>query len=294
MLTYRHQTWLRILFRGQGTFVRGVPQRVLTFGVVAFAVTLADLYWSTRVEMPVGLHELGGAVLALILAFRTNMAYSRFWEARTVWGSLVNASRNLARVLDRFSMGQGRPIIPWIAVFAHTLRTRLRDEPLDADLAEFISPLDVEWLERSPHPVLASADALSSGISWLQQRHHLEPLMAQRAEALVGEMVACLGGCERIRNTPTPLGYVLLVERLVAIYLLSLPFSLVARAGWTTPMLAMAISYPILMLDALAIELDDPFGHDPNDLPLNQITDVISRDVQHEPQLPYPVEALID
>jgi putative membrane protein len=294
MLTYRHHTWLHILFMGRGTFVRGVPLRVLTFGLIALVVTVVDLRFSTRVEMPVGLHEVGGAVVALILAFRANTAYARFWEARTIWGTLVNTARNLARLLDRYTAGKGRPLMPWIATFAHALRTRLRDEPLDIAPRGLLAPLDVAWLEQAPHPVLAAADALSAGVSGLQRHGHLEPLMAQRAESLVGEMVTCLGGCERIRSTPTPLGYVLLIERLVAVYLFSLPFALVARAGWSTPLVTMAIAYPVLMLDALAIELDDPFGHDPNDLDLTRITGVIEQDVKHEPEPPYPEAAIAD
>lgn len=286
MLTYRYQTWLHILFRGPGTFVRGVPLRVLAFGLIALVVTYVDLFITTRVEMPVGLHEVGGAVVALILAFRLNAAYARFWEARTIWGALVNASRNLARLLDRYGGGTGRDVVPWIAVFAHTMRTRLRDEAIDEQVVALLPPSAATWLATAPHPVLAAADRLSSGIQDLLRQRHIDPLMAQRAEILVGEMVNCLGGCERIRNTPTPLGYVLLVERLVAVYLLSVPFAMVARAGWTTPLLTMAIAYPALMLDALAIEFDDPFGHDPNDLPLNRITDVIERDVRHEPESP--------
>jgi putative membrane protein len=294
MLTYRHHTWLHILFMGRGSFVRGVPLRVLTFGLIALAVTFVDRRISSRIAMPVGLHEVGGAVVALILAFRANTAYARFWEARTIWGSLVNASRNLARLLDRHAGAAGRPLIPWVAVFAHALRTRMRDEAVDIGGKGLLSTGDLTWLQQAPHPVLAAADVLSTGIARLQQRRQLEPLMAQRAELLVGEMVNCLGGCERIRKTPTPLGYVLLIERLVAVYLISLPFALVARAGWTTPLLTMAISYPVLMLDALAIELDDPYGHDPNDLPLTQITEVIEHDVRHEPEPPEPVDAMAD
>jgi putative membrane protein len=294
MLTYRHQTWLHILFMGQGSFVRGVPLRVLTFGLFAIGVTVVDVYFSTRVEMPVGLHEVGGAVVGLILAFRTNMAYARFWEARTIWGGLVNTSRNLARMLDRYPTAGGRALVPWIAVFNHSLRSRLRDEPSDIGDHGLISPPELAWLQTTPNQVLAAADMLSSGIARLARKGHFDPLMAQRAESLVGDLVNGLGACERIRHTPTPLGYVLLIERLVAVYLLSLPFALVSRAGWTTPLLAVFISYPILMLDALAIELDDPFGHDPNDIALSKLTEVIERDVRHEPAPPDDEADVVD
>lgn len=282
MLTYRRTAWLKILFSARGTFVRGVPLRVLTFGMIALAVTVVHRYTHVQLQMPVGLHEVGGAVVALILAFRANTAYARYWEARTVWGNLVNASRNLGRLIDSQTTAHAaerRTTIAWIIVFAHAVRARLRDESAGDDLKRLLAPKDVDALLACPHPALAAADQLSSRLSAMARRGAIDPLLNQRADVLVGELVNCLGGCERIRNTPTPLGYILLFERFLAIYLASLPFALVGRAGWVTALVTVLVAYPVLMFDALAIELDDPFGHDPNDLPLTRITDTIERNL---------------
>jgi putative membrane protein len=107
----------------------------------------------------------------------------------------------------------------------------------------------------------------------------LPPLMLQLAEQQIVTLIDCLGGCERISKTPTPLGYVLLIQRFAAIFLATLPFALVARVGMATPFITIIVAYPLLMIEALGSELDDPFGYDANDLALNQICITIQSDL---------------
>ena len=107
----------------------------------------------------------------------------------------------------------------------------------------------------------------------------LPPLILPLAEEQVVKLIDCLGGCERISKTPTPLGYVLLIQRLAAMFLATLPFALVARVGMATPFIVVIVAYPLLMIEALGSELDDPFGYDANDLALNQICATIQSDL---------------
>ena len=95
--------------------------------------------------------------------------------------------------------------------------------------------------------------------------------MAVHAQQLVANLVDCIGGCDRIAGTPIPIGHVLLIERFLAVYLATLPFMLVTRIEALTPIATMAIAYPLLLLDALGAELESPFGHEPNHLPLTRI-----------------------
>ena len=103
--------------------------------------------------------------------------------------------------------------------------------------------------------------------------------MASRAEDQVNVLVNSLGGCERIAKTPTPLGYVLLIQRFLVVYLATLPLGLVGALGVLTPLVCMIVAYPVLMIEALGRELDDPFGHEPNDIALTRICDTIERDL---------------
>src|SRR5690242_1769790 len=100
MIPYDRRAWFRLLFSARGNLTGGVLLRVLTFGALGLAVSLIDRSERYSLQIPTGFHEVAGVVIGLILAFRTNTAYARFWEGRTLWGGIVNASRNLARMVD--------------------------------------------------------------------------------------------------------------------------------------------------------------------------------------------------
>jgi len=143
--------------------------------------------------------------------------------------------------------------------------------------------LSLPWELRLP---VARDPALLNAVSrvffeeareWL--RAIAGPTPGARVEEEVMALVNSLGGCERIRKTPTPLGYVLLLRRMVALYLATLPLCLVAEIGLLTPLVTMIIAYAVLMIEGIGQELDNPFGHDPNDLALSRVCDTIERDL---------------
>jgi putative membrane protein len=287
MIPYPRGGWLRFLVAPHGSFVRGVPLRVLAFGVIAAIAWAGDRYLS--LHLPIGPHEIAGAIIALILAFRTNTAYNRFWEGRTLWGAIVNSCRNLTRIAMHHS-GQdsveARAFATWVVVFAHSSRRWLRGET-DWPEIQALLPADAyEVLVRSPHPPLHAADELSRHVAALVRRGSLDPMMAASAEGEIVALVNCLGGCERIRKTPTPLGYVVLSQRLIAITLASLPFALIEQVGALTPLITMTVAYPILLIEGLGTELDNPFGHDVNDLPLTRICKTIEENLLAAPPTP--------
>lgn len=281
MIPYSSRNWLRLLFSVRGSLSRGVLLRVLAFGAIAGAVVLLDQL-GVRVHLPAGVHETSAAVIALILAFRTNTAYNRFWEGRSLWGAIVNASRNLAQIAEchvKDGTDEAREFSTWIVVFAWVTRRRLRSETSWPEIERLLGPPDFTALAEAPHPSLFAARRLSSIIShWIEQRR-VDPMMGVNAQRLVASLVDSLGGCEKIAKTPSPLGHVLLMERFIALYLATLPFMLVTRIEMLTPVATMLIAYPILLLDALGAALDDPFGHDPSHLPLTRICLTIEKDL---------------
>ncbi len=281
MLPYKPRDWLRLLLRIRGSFARGVPLRILAFGAIAAVVTEIDRRGVT-LHLPAGVHEAGGAVIALVLAFRVNTGYNRFWEGRTLWGAIVNASRNLNRIVYRHaaqSPDDARTFAVWVVTFAHAARRRLRGEAQCPEIEYLLGPEQYASLTGLGSPPLVAASELSRRIQALLARGAIDAKFAVQAEAEVNVLVNSLGGCERILKTPTPLGLVLLIERLIALYLSTLPFNLLGRVEVFTPLITMLIAYPILMIDALGAEFDEPFGHDANDLPLTRICTTIERDL---------------
>jgi len=273
--------WLKTLAAPHGSSSKGVLGRVALFGGVAVLVWLASRM-SLRVTTPVGVHEVAGAVIALILAFRTNTAYARFWEGRILWGAIVNASRNLSRLVEAHAAppaDEARAVSSWIVAFAHATRTGLRGQEAGAEIRTLVPEADFAELRLAPHAALFCAGRLSRSVRALAEQGRLDPMMRARAEGLVADLVDYLGACERIRKTPTPAGYVLLARRAIVILLATLPAALVESAGAYAILTTVLVAYPVLLIEALANELDNPFGHDGNDLPLSRICQTIEADL---------------
>ena len=281
MLPYARRDWLHLLVSPRGSLSPGVMRRVLIFGAIATALWLADRY-IPRVGLSIGLYEVAGAVIALILAFRTNTSYNRFWEGRTLWGSIVNASRNVTRIVNAHAAvapSAARELAVWVVVFAHATRRSLRGQAERPEIQRLLSAEQAEAMAAHVHPPLYAAQQVSDRLAAFVRAGSLERNMAVCAEEELNILVNCLGGCERILKTPTPLGYVLLLQRGVVLYLATLPLALIDAIGAMTPIVTMMVAYPVLMIEAIGGELDDPFGHEPNDLPLTRICDTIERNL---------------
>lgn len=281
MIPYSSRSWLRLLVTARGTFSRGVVLRVAFFGLVAIGVVVLDEL-GVRVHLPAGVHETSAAVVALILAFRTNTGYGRFWEGRSLWGAMVNASRNVVQIAKSHVQTEAddlRRFTTWIVVFAWVTRRRLRGERSWPEIERLLDPVDFAALTEAPHPSLFASRRASGMLARWIREERLNQMIAADAQRLVSSLVDSLGGCEKIAKTPTPLGHVLLMERFIALYLATLPFMLVTRIELLTPLATVLIAYPILLLDALGSSLDDPFGHDASHLPLTRICLTIEKDL---------------
>jgi putative membrane protein len=289
MIPYDRVAWFRLLVSAHGTLARGVFAKVVGFGAIAVIIWAVDRLIAIPLRLPVGFHEVAGIVIGLILAFRTNTGYARFWEGRTLWGGIVNASRNLARIVVRhggLDEGEAREFNAWIVAFAHATRCRLRGLEEVKEAEKLLPPDDYQRLRAAPHPALFCAEELSRRIADLSTRQALDPIMAGVAERQLAALVNCLGGCERIARTPTPLAYVLLMQRAAVLYLGSLPMGLLSRLDWLTPVVTMAVAYLVLMIETIGNELDDPFGNDPSDIPLDRICATIAFDLLGEGKRP--------
>jgi putative membrane protein len=281
MLPRLPQSWLRTLVTPHGSLSRGVPIRTLAFGAIATGVWII-FRRGLRVDLPMGLHEVAGFLIALILAFRTNTAYARFWEGRTLWGGIVNASRNLTRAVT-FHAGLGpeeeRAFTAWVVAFAHATRRSLRGQTDAPEIARLLPEGEHEPFAAARHRPLYVAGRISERIVDLAREGRLNPMMQAHAESQLAALVDFLGGSERIERTPTPAGYVLLLERAIAFYLATVPFAIVERLGAYVVPVTMMVSYLVLMIEGLGRELDNPFGHEPNDLPLSRICSKIEIDL---------------
>ncbi len=286
-------SWLRILLFGGRT----LPP---FFGRVLFATGLAFL--TTYLHRVDALHFpdltpqpfiLIGLPLGIFLGFRNSSAYDRYWEARKVWGELTNTARTWARQTltlpnQLVSHAERAEAARLVAAFAHGLRARLR-EASPAQGLELLSKESVEtwraWCQQTaeakpslPYFVLEHA---GRRVSRWREQGALADMTWMPFEQSLTTLSNVLGACERIRNTPIPYSYAVLMHRIVAVYCTLLPLGFSESVGFSTPFLVFAVSYALFGLDAIAEEIEQPFGTDPNDLPLDRICEVIERDIKH-------------
>jgi putative membrane protein len=271
VISYDSKNWIRIL--GQ------VPQsrvfRTLFLDVLAAGAYAAAVVW-LEVEVIGSLLPLGpsflsilGIILGLLLVFRTNTAYDRWWEGRRLWGQLVNVSRGLSHHLDAM-LGDSPPRDGARAAYAQLLAT------FAASLSAHLRAPGAVGAHEAPTTLLSSlhraihAD-ITQGHLASESRIALAPLLQQFDDVL--------GACERIRNTPIPYSYSSYVKQFVLVYAIVMPFGLAKDFGYGAIIASMLTFFATMGLELLAEEIEEPFGTDRNDLPLDDIAAVIGRDV---------------
>ncbi len=276
--------WLISALQFKGSVIPEILPRVMLCGIFGlFVYVLHELGW--RVSFPVLGILIPNLVLGLLLVFRTNTAYERFWEGRKAWGNIVNTIRNLTRqilVAIQETSPQDRAekiaALHLLVAFAIATKLHLRGEPLD-ELQGLITSDQLEKLQNMNHPPLEIMFWLSS---YLQKQHNQKSVYTLQLNAmneLINLLIDALGACERIQRTPIPLAYAIHLKQLLLIYCLSLPFQMVKDLNWLTAPVVALISFTLLGIEQIGIEIEDPFGSDPNDLPLDTICLNIRRNI---------------
>lgn len=271
MITYDPKNWLRVLF----DFPRSPVFRTLFLDVVGAGAWAALVVWVetdlVRVAVPLGPSFLSilGIILGLLLVFRTNTAYDRWWEGRRLWGQLVNVSRGLSQQLGAQLAGpehQARRelYVELLSGFPVRLASHLR-QPVTADTGHL------------PNETMCALHAaiqadLAAGRLTPDTRIVLAPLLQAFDDVA--------GACERIRKTPIPFSYSVYIKQFVVLYAFIMPFGLVREFGYGTVIASMFTFFATMGLELLATEIEEPFGTDVNDLPLDQIAATIARNVR--------------
>ena len=286
MTTYDPNKWTSHLFDIEGSLVREILGRVVL--CVAWSAVVVCLFQAVpdpfrRMAIPETAHSLIGSALALLLVFRTNSSYDRFWEGRKQWGGIVNESRNFARQCEAWC-GADRALtdsaIRWVIAFAFATMHRLRGSN-QVGLASDGLPIDeIRTMQDSGHLPLAIARKLTALLRDARQRGVIDPLQLQSLDQNLQLLIDYCGACERIRATPAPYGYVVHLRRALIIYCLTLPLALVERFGWTTIPVTLVISYILFGIEEIGVEIENPFELTINDLPLETICDTIQRDLR--------------
>lgn len=279
MISYNTKDWLAVLFRfNKADTVRKLLPMLFVVGAYSWfiaylEVEILNLSENSYLRNVTVLHNLLGFAISILLVFRTNTAYDRWWEGRKLWGSLTNNSRNLAiklnAILPPDDLVNRNFFRKTIGLYASILRDHLRTETTRLALDEIDHPeLAIDTNRHLPNQV---AMLLMNRIQDLYKNNKItgDQLITMNNELL--SFTDICGACERIKNTPIPYSYSVFIKKFVFIYVLTLPVGFVFSLGYLVIPVVVFVFYVLASLELIAEEIEEPFGGDHNDVPTDKI-----------------------
>lgn len=245
-----------------------------------FDLTIAVLYARAGATMlglaslPLGLM---GAGISIFLAFRNNSAYDRWWEARRLWGSLVNDARTFSRqaftLIDRDGpAGAATDLIEWQVVYVHALRCHLRGQNPFPEIAGRLPADLVGRLRGQQNVPVAMLLYAGERLRQFYDAGQLDSIRFVQLDSTLSRLCDIQGACERIKHTPLPRQYEYFPRMLVGAYCLMLPFGLVEGMGLLTPLASTVVSFMFLALESIGRDIEAPFENTLHDTPMGQLS----------------------
>lgn len=284
MISYNPKVWLVYIFRFQksDTIRQLLPILILIAiycGVIAYLeIEYFKLTETSHLKNLSVIHTTLGFVLSLLLAYRINSAYDRWWEGRKLWGALVNNSRNLAIKLsvmlkDEKDLAYFRKLIP---SYASMLNKHLKDEETSKMLFEHVD-LAIDHHKHRPNQI---AKMLFQKINDLYTTHKItgDQLIILNSE--IQSFTDICGACERIKNTPIPYSYNTFIKKFIFVFVITLPYAYVFILGYYVIPVVTFIFYVLVTIELISEEIEEPFGYDDNDLPTSKIAENIKKHVE--------------
>ena len=272
--------------------------------VIVIAYKVMHWEWVGSKNVPLALY---GSAIGIIVGFRNNSAYGRWWEGRGLWGAIVNNSRSLARQVcstmhpnperhgedaaDLAEM-QRRLVLHQIA-YVHALRQHLRKLSPWEEIEPLLRADEIAALKVSKNVPLTLQQQIGRLLRQSKDRGWIDRLEWQAMDRNLDDLADAQGGTERIKNTPMPKQYDFFPMLFVQIYCLLLPIGMVENLGWFTPLGSTLVGFMFLALDKIGRDLEDPFDNTIYDVPLTAITrtiDINLRQLLGETELPPAAE----
>jgi putative membrane protein len=270
-----------LVFKFKGYLIKRLFPNILWVMLPTAILCIVHSFWKIETSANLSLPSLLGAILGILLVFRNNTAYERWWEARKELGALVNTSRNFALQVthllphDRFT---GR-LIKLIAAFPYALKEHLRGKVKIEEIS-FLSNEILERLKTWNHQPNGLTNEMTIIIKEKYNKNQITDFQLIKLLGEIEKLIDILGKCERIRRTPMPQAHTYLLKMFIVIYAIIAPFGLIETLGWWSLMAVAAMYYVAMSIVIIAEEIEDPFGTDENDLPVDAIAKNIHLNVK--------------
>jgi putative membrane protein len=271
MITYNPKDWFKLIFQfhRSDTFRILLPTMTL-LGLVTAGLAYLEIHQHIQFKSSTIFHQILGFVLSMLLVFRINTAYERWWEGRKLWGSLVNNCRGLAVKLTAILSGQHSEdldgLLKLLAQFPDALKEHLRRD------GALSSP-------EPRHCPLYIYQEIVTALENLRANKTLSDEVLLYLNSEVNSLIDITGACERIKNSPIPFSYSLFLKKIIFVYIITMPIPFSIEFGfWGVPAVVL-IFYAFASIEIVSEEVEEPFGTDANDLPIDELCIKIEKDI---------------
>ena len=279
---------------------KNIPLKYV-FGKIKYEIVLVALYTlvivllhdrfnlKDHLTIPLSVPMILGTVISLLLAFRSNQAYDRWWEARTIWGAIVNDSRSLSREVLSFINSTEFPeeaerlrerMIRRQIAWCYALSQALRGLDATEGLERLIPKREVSFVSRYNNVPMALVELHARDLQFALKQEWINPYQQVQIDGTLNRLTDAMGKCERIKNTVFPATYSLYIHFAMNFFIMLLPFGLIEFFGFMAVPLVVAIAASFLLIEKMAIHLQDPFDNKPTDTPMTAISRNIERDLR--------------
>ena len=282
--------WIESIFQIQGSVLPKILPRIIFFcGIsVIMSATYKNGLWHDSENLKALTNNVAcNLVLGLLLVFRTNTAYERYWTGRQAWGTLIITTRNIAREIQ---IGIDAPTeaikqekeqaLKKLVSFAIATKCFLRKESSVDQLKDLLDEKDLAQIKKTERP----PQLITFWLSHYLRDQHKKGVISEGHRSEINDqidgLVAALSGCERIIKTPMPMSYKVYLKRLTLLYCFILPLGLVEQLGWWTPSAIALVSFVLLGIEEIGNEIENPFGYGFNNIKLDAICDTLLKDIQ--------------
>ncbi|MDG1914476.1 MAG: bestrophin family ion channel [Crocinitomix sp.] len=284
MIKYNPKTWFSHIFALRKSDTVFIIWKELVY-IVLFTLGLAYVELNYMGDISIysqllQVYSLIGFVLSLLLVFRTNTAYDRWWDGRKKWGELVNNSRNLAVKVsvicpDEESKAFFTRMIP---NYAFAMKEHLRKGVILDELN--LTSEERRELHHANHVPNIILKWIYKRLQELKRENHITDEEFLLIDINLKSFADIIGACERIRNTPIPYSYSIFLKKFIFIFVTTIPLALVVDFGYWSALIVAFIFYVLVSMEILAEEIEDPFGFDDNDLPTDDLCAKIRNNVE--------------
>jgi ion channel-forming bestrophin family protein len=286
-MNFDQNNWFQLALDLKSSVIRDIKSQVILSMVMAAIVTIVYKNGYSGFSQPILAGLIPGIILGLLLVFRTNTAYERFWEGWQIAGMTIFTGRNLSRQMmmtipdqDLADCQEKAAYLRLIPAFFMAMKQHLRHAGIDEELKSVLSPeqcLELQYVTNMP---LRVTQWIGGYLTKQYAQQYIDSIQFAAINRLLDQLVECLSRCERILAAPMPKAYSIHLRHLLLLYCLALPFQMVKDLQWWTIPVVGVVAFALFGIEAIGLEIENPFGYDANDIPLDRLCQKLHKDVE--------------